>query len=143
MILVKLIGIGNDESKRINNDDKDENDSIEKEGYKYNEDKCNNKDNDDDDSDNDDDWKIECINVIVGLMKIIRMIMNEMVMRVIKMVVKIMMIKVIGIVIVIIKFINMIVGLVSITPGHVKLDWLPPPPKVDRINDNNSENNNE
>ena len=55
LILVKLIGIGNDESKRINNDDKDENDSIEKEGYKYNEDKCNNKDNDDDDSDNDDD----------------------------------------------------------------------------------------
>lgn len=45
-----MIGIGNDESKRINNDD-----SIEKEGYKYNEDKCNNKDNDDDDSDNDDD----------------------------------------------------------------------------------------
>ena len=51
----QLIGIGNDESKKINNDDKDENDSIEKEGYKYNEDKCNNKDNDDDDSDNDDD----------------------------------------------------------------------------------------
>ena len=62
-----MIGIGNDESKRINNDDKDENDSIEKEGYKYNEDKCNNKDNDDDDSDNDDDWKIECIDVIVRL----------------------------------------------------------------------------
>lgn len=37
------------------------------------------------------------ISVIVRLMKIIRMIMNEMVMRVIKMVVKIMMIKVIGI----------------------------------------------
>ena len=37
LILVKLIGIGNDESKRINNEDK-----------------CNNKDNDDDDSDNDD-----------------------------------------------------------------------------------------
>ena len=55
LILVKLIGIGNDESKRINNDDKDENDSIEKEGYKYNEDKCNNKDNNDDDSDNNDD----------------------------------------------------------------------------------------
>ena len=72
LILVKLIGIGNDESKRINNDDKDENDSIEKEGYKYNEDKCNNKDMtmmivimmmmmimmieciDDDDNDNDD-----------------------------------------------------------------------------------------
>lgn len=54
LILVKLIGIGNDESKRINNDDKDENDSIKKD-YKYNEDKCNNKDNDDDDSNNDDD----------------------------------------------------------------------------------------
>lgn len=53
LILVKLIGIGNDESKRINNN-KDEDDSIEKD-YKYNEDKCNNKDNDDDDSDNDDD----------------------------------------------------------------------------------------
>lgn len=92
-----MIGIGNDESKRINNDDKDENDSIEKD-YKYNEDKCNNKDNDDDDSDNDDDWKIECIGVIMRL--------------------------------------------VSIPPGHVKLDW-PPPPKVDRVNDNNSENNNE
>lgn len=62
LILVKLIGIGND--------DKDENDSIEKEGYKYNEDKCNNKDNDDDNYDeniksdgdddsgnNDDDWE--------------------------------------------------------------------------------------
>lgn len=28
---------------------------LKKKGYKYNEDKCNNKDNDDDDSDNDDD----------------------------------------------------------------------------------------
>ena len=83
-----MIGIGNDESKRINNN-KDEDDSIEKD-YKYNEDICNNKDNDDD-SNNDDDWKIECIDVIVRL--------------------------------------------VSITPGHVKLDWLPPP-KVDRVNDN-------
>lgn len=54
LILVKLIGIGNDESKRINNN-KDEDDSIKKEGYKYNEDKYNNKDNDDDYSDNDDD----------------------------------------------------------------------------------------
>ena len=95
-----MIGIGNDESKRINNDDKDENDSIEKEDYKYNEDKCNNKDNDDDDSDNDDDddWKIECIDVIVRL--------------------------------------------VSITPGHVKLDWLPPP-KVDRNNESDKDNKNE
>lgn len=45
------------------------------------------------------------------------------------------MMRVIGIGIGIIKFINVIVGLVSITPGHVKLDWLPPP-KVDRVNDN-------
>lgn len=81
LILVKLIGIGNDESKRINNN-KDEDDSIKKD-YKYNEDKCNNKDNDDDDSDeniksnddsdsdnNDDDWEIECINVLVRLVSI-------------------------------------------------------------------------
>ena len=50
-MLVKLIGIGNNESKRINN--KDEDDSIKKD-YKYNEDKCNNNNNDNDDSDNDD-----------------------------------------------------------------------------------------
>ena len=31
--------------------------------------------------------------------------------------------------------ISVIVRLVSITPGHVKLDWLPSP-KVDRVNDN-------
>lgn len=116
-MLVKLIGIGNNESKRINNDDKDENDSIEKD-YKYNEDKCNNKDND--------DWKIKCIDVMVRLVKIMRMIMNEMVMRVIKMIVKIMMIKVIGIVIVIIKFIDVIVGLVSINPGSLNWTWTPP-----------------
>ena len=34
-----------------------------------------------------------------------------------------------------IEYIDVIVRLVSITPGHVKLDWLPPP-KVDRVNDN-------
>ncbi len=49
------------------------------------------------------------------------------------------MMRVIGIVIVIIKFINVIVGLVSITPGHVKLDWLPPP-KVDRVNESDKDN---
>ena len=88
---------------------------------------------------------IICISVIVRLMKIIRMIMNEMVMRVIKIVVKIMMIKVIGIGIGIgigiIKFINVIVRLVSITLGHVKLDWLPPP-KVDRVNESDKDDNN-
>lgn len=34
-----------------------------------------------------------------------------------------------------IVYIDVLMGLVSITPGHVKLDWLPPP-KVDRVNDN-------
>jgi hypothetical protein len=48
-----LIGIGNNESKRINN--KDEDDSIKKD-YKYNEDKCNNDDNDDDDNDDEDSY---------------------------------------------------------------------------------------
>lgn len=42
----------------------------------------------------------------------------------------------------IIKFINVIVRLVSITPGHVKLDWLPPP-KVDRNNESDKDNKNE
>ena len=34
-----------------------------------------------------------------------------------------------------IVYISVIVRLVSRTPGHVKLDWLPPS-KVDRVNDN-------
>ena len=72
-----------------------------------------------------------------------RIIMNEMVMRVIKMIVKIMMIKVIvkimmmkmigivigigiGIGIGIIKFIDVIVGLVSINPGSLNWTWTPP-----------------
>lgn len=41
-----------------------------------------------------------------------------------------------------IVYINVLMRLVSRTPGHVKLDWLLPT-KVDRVNDNNSENNNE
>lgn len=41
-----------------------------------------------------------------------------------------------------IVYINVLMRLVSITPGHVKFDWLSLP-KVDRVNDNNSENNNE
>ena len=35
--------------------------------------------------------------------------------------------------------ISVIVRLVSITPGHVKLDWLPPS-KVDRVNENDKDN---
>lgn len=34
-----------------------------------------------------------------------------------------------------IVYINVLMRLVSRTPGHVKLDWLPPS-KVDRVNDN-------
>lgn len=45
------------------------------------------------------------------------------------------MMKVIVIVIMVIKFISVLMRLVSRTPGHVKLDWLPPS-KVDRVNDN-------
>lgn len=45
------------------------------------------------------------------------------------------MMRVIVKVIMVIKFISVLMGLVSITPGHVKLDWLPPT-KVDRNNDN-------
>ena len=35
--------------------------------------------------------------------------------------------------------ISVIVRLVSITPGHVKLDWLPPS-KVDRVNEIDKDN---
>ena len=50
------------------------------------------------------------------------MVINEIEIRMVMVMVMVMVINVIG-------------GLVSITPGHVKLDWLPPP-KVDRVNDN-------
>lgn len=38
-----------------------------------------------------------------------------------------------------IVYIGVLMRLVSITPGHVKLDWLPTP-KVDRVNENNKDN---
>ncbi len=66
--------------------------------------------------------------------KVIIKCINIIVMMVLNMKVKMMVFNIICI--------GVLVGLVSITPGHVKLDWLPPP-KVDRVNDNNSENNNE
>ena len=40
-----------------------------------------------------------------------------------------------------IVYINVLMRLVSITPGHVKLDWLPPP-KIDRSNENDRDNKN-
>lgn len=59
--------------------------------------------------------------------KVIIKCINIIVMMVLNMKVKMMVLNVI--------YISVIVRLVSITPGHVKLDWLPPP-KVDRVNDN-------
>lgn len=57
-----------------------------------------------------------------------------MIVRMLKMIVKVIVLKIV--------YVGVLMRLVSITPGHVKLDWLPPP-KVDRVNDNNSEDNNE
>lgn len=56
---------------------------------------------------------IKCVNIIV--MMVLNMKVKMMVLNII--------------------CISVIVRLVSITPGHVKLDWLPPS-KVDRVNDN-------
>lgn len=59
--------------------------------------------------------------------KVIIKCINIIVMMVLNMKVKMMVLNIICI--------GVIVGLVSITPGHIKFDWLPPP-KVDRVNDN-------
>ena len=59
--------------------------------------------------------------------KVIIKCINIIVMMVLNMKVKMMVLNIICI--------SVLMGLVSITPGHVKLDWLPPP-KVDRVNDN-------
>lgn len=59
--------------------------------------------------------------------KVIIKCINIIVMMVLNMKVKMMVLNIICI--------SVIVRLVSITPSHVKLDWLPPP-KVDRVNDN-------
>lgn len=75
----------------------------------------------------------------MNIMKIMLKIIVKMIIKVIVMMwVRIRMnkmMKVIVIAMMIIKFISVLMRLVSRTPGHVKLDWLPPP-KVDRVNDN-------
>lgn len=38
-----------------------------------------------------------------------------------------------------IVYIGVLMRLVSITPGHVKLDWLPPS-KIDRVNESDKDN---
>lgn len=64
--------------------------------------------------------------------KVIIKCINIIVMMVLNMKVKMMVLNIICI--------SVIVRLVSIIPGHVKLDWLPPP-KVDKSNENNSDSN--
>lgn len=54
-----------------------------------------------------------------------------MIVRMLKMIVKVIVLKIV--------YVGVLMRLVSITPGHVKLDWLPPP-KVDRNNDDDSDN---
>ena len=66
-------------------------------------------------------------------MKIIVMYINVLIMivRMLKMIVKVIVLKIV--------YVGVLMRLVSITPGHVKLDWLPPP-KVDSENDSNGNN---
>lgn len=54
-----------------------------------------------------------------------------MIVRMLIMIVKVIVLKIV--------YVDVLIRLVSITPGHVKLDWLPPP-KVDRVNENNKDN---
>ena len=64
-------------------------------------------------------------------MNMVKIILNMKVKKIVNMKVKIMVLKIICI--------NMLVRLVSMTPGHVKLDWLPPS-KVDRVNESDKDN---
>ena len=57
-----------------------------------------------------------------------------MIVRMLKMIVKVIVLKIV--------YVGVLMRLVSITPGHVKLDWLPPP-KVDRVNESDKDNKNE
>ena len=69
--------------------------------------------------------------VYVGVLKIVLKIVYVGVLKIVYvgvlMIVKVIVLK--------IMYVGVLMRLVSITPGHVKLDWLPPP-KVDRNNDN-------
>lgn len=66
-------------------------------------------------------------------MKIIVMYINVLIMivRMLKMIVKVIVLKIV--------YVGVLMRLVSITPGHVKLDWLPPS-KVDRVNESDKDN---
>lgn len=54
-----------------------------------------------------------------------------MIVRMLKMIVKVIVLKIV--------YVGVLMRLVSITPGHVKLDWLPPP-KVNRVNESDKDN---
>lgn len=54
-----------------------------------------------------------------------------MIIRMLKMIVKVIVLKIV--------YVGVLMRLVSIIPGHVKLDWLPPP-KVDRVNESDKDN---
>lgn len=54
-----------------------------------------------------------------------------MIVRILKMIVKVIVLKIV--------YVGVLMRLVSITPGHVKLDWLPPP-KVNRVNESDKDN---
>ena len=73
--------------------------------------------------------KIKIMKIIVMYINVLIMIvrMLKVIVRMLKMIVKVIVLKIV--------YVGVLMRLVSITPGHVKLDWLPPP-KVDRINDN-------
>lgn len=57
-----------------------------------------------------------------------------MIVRMLKIIVKVIVLKIV--------YVDVLMRLVSITPGHVKLDWLPPP-KVDRVNESDNESDDE
>ena len=57
-----------------------------------------------------------------------------MIVRMLKMIVKVIVLKIV--------YVGVLMRLVSITPGHVKLDWLPPL-KVDRVNESDKGNKND
>lgn len=70
-------------------------------------------------------------------MKIIVMYINVLIMivRMLKVIVKVIVLKIVKVIVLKIVYVGVLMRLVNITPGHVKLDWLPPP-KIDRVNDN-------
>ena len=70
---------------------------------------------------------VKMIVMVIIRVKIVYIGVLIMIVRMLKMIVKVIVLKIV--------YVGVLMRLVSISPGHVKLDWLPPP-KVDRVNDN-------